>query len=148
MKVTPQSQQYGLPERGARALPTAKEVADLMRGPQIPHGTMRRQAAEPKPYAPSGYAWDAPPPHPRTPEDDEEFERFKQEHQRHHPPGAGGGPGTARGFPMHGAYDDGSLTPEEAAAEGGVWHRDEHERHAWDHRDDWKRHHPLPDFPH
>ena len=42
MRITPQSVQYGLPERKARRLPTAHEVADLMRGPSIPHGTMRR----------------------------------------------------------------------------------------------------------
>lgn len=46
MQITPQSQQYGLPEKKARALPTEREVADLMRAPGIPHGTMSRQATE------------------------------------------------------------------------------------------------------
>lgn len=46
MRITSQSQQYGLPEKEARALPSAREVADLMRGPGIPHGTMSREAAE------------------------------------------------------------------------------------------------------
>jgi len=46
MKVTPQSEQYGLPHREARELPPAKEVADLLRGAGITPGTMSRRDAK------------------------------------------------------------------------------------------------------
>lgn len=46
MQITPQSRQYGLPERGVRALPTTEEVEHLMGAPGIPHGTMAPHPSE------------------------------------------------------------------------------------------------------
>jgi len=42
MQITPQSQQYGLPNREARGVPPVSEVAGLLGGARIPTGTMKR----------------------------------------------------------------------------------------------------------
>jgi hypothetical protein len=46
MEITPQSQQYGLPQKEARELPTAAEISDLLSGPRITPGLMRSSRDE------------------------------------------------------------------------------------------------------
>lgn len=41
--IVSQSEQYGLPEREARALPSTAEFSDLLAGPRIMSGLMRRE---------------------------------------------------------------------------------------------------------
>lgn len=42
MKITPQHEQYGLPHKEARKLPSPSDVADLLGGTRILPGMMRR----------------------------------------------------------------------------------------------------------
>lgn len=46
MKITPQSEQYGLPEREARSLPDKAEVKGLLRGRGITPGLMKRAISD------------------------------------------------------------------------------------------------------
>jgi hypothetical protein len=46
MKITPQHEQFGLPDKAARSLPSRDEVADLLRGPRIQSGLMKRSDEE------------------------------------------------------------------------------------------------------
>jgi hypothetical protein len=42
MKISPQSEQFGLPEKEARELPSASEMSELLKGAGITSGLMSR----------------------------------------------------------------------------------------------------------
>ena len=46
MQITTQSDQYGLPFREARELPSAEDFSDLLSGPRIMSGLMSRETLD------------------------------------------------------------------------------------------------------
>jgi hypothetical protein len=48
MRVTPQHEQYGLPHEREASLPSASEMADLLSGPRIMPGLMKRAEMRPE----------------------------------------------------------------------------------------------------
>lgn len=44
--IRSQAEQYGLPEKEASLMPSKAEVADLLRGPRITPGLMKRASDE------------------------------------------------------------------------------------------------------